>query len=872
MNQIPGILWKFFRWCCPTQRPDLHGDFAELYEDRLEEFSVRKVRWLFFKDCLTLIPLKVITKTKRIKEPKTQGLMLNMYFKVARRNLLKNKLYSFINLLGLSVGLTACTLIALYVQGELSYDKHFKDHNKIYRISGVYDQGGGEKIRSAVTSYLLKPTIRYNFPDAPPMARIDFLNSLVKIDEKFFWEENVVVADSTFFSIFSFDFVLGSPEIALSSPEGVVIDQSTALKYFGTSEAVDQVILMNDHPFKITAVISDIPANTHFHGNIFVPTHGVIDQYPAWVTRNFSGTSHYTYMKVGNDFEVRDFEVSLKDFIDGYYDFGEAPEYFFQPIKEIHLKSDLLGEIESNSSIYTVYIFGATALVILLLAYINYINLTLAGSFERSKEVGIKKVLGASRRSQLFQFQSESILLGFIASILAVLFVELILPYFNAISGKSLQFNLLHDIILGLGMFTLTCIIGMLSGSFPALFLLRLPTSKALANSPQSTKNHKLSARNVLIISQFLLAAILISSTLVVIRQMSFLKNKDLGIDTENLVMIPFQTREISQKYEVMRDEFLRKSSVISVTTSNNKVTSRVSNWRQYSVVGKEDTLDCPTVIVGYDFFKTMKAEIIGGRSFSKDYSTDETEAYIVNESGAKFLGVEDVGDGLYGSAFTGADWSVKKAKVVGIVKDFHFASLHSQVRPTVFSLSSEITTPLNWIKIRISPNDIQGTLEHLENTWASLNPDRPFRYEFMEDALSDHYNSEEQFLQVFSSFSLLSIFIGCLGLFGLTALVMKRRTKEIGIRKVLGASIPGLLKILSKDFLILVLIANSLGWPITIWLMEDWLQNFAYQVPISWWLFALTAVGAILVAFLTIIYHSVKVAIANPVNSLRYE
>lgn len=799
--------------------------------------------------------------------------MFKMYFKISRRNLMKNKVYSAINILGLAVGLAAFTIISLFVYDELNYDRHFKGFNHIYRIAGEYHQGGDARIRSALTTYMLQPFLQANFDNEVVYTRLDFRDALIHVGDRDFWESEVLAVDSTFFEAFGLELIVGSPLNALDKPGNVVLDKSTARKYFPYEGAVGKSIEVEGEIFEVSGVIPDLPANTHFSGSIFIPIHGISDRYPDWIKQNPTGTSHLTYFRSPDDMDVKQFETDLNNYISSIWRGDNPPQYFFQPIKDIHLQSNLAGEVGVNGSETVVYIFLATAIAILLLACINYVNLSIAGALQRSKEVGVKKVLGASKKSQVFQFQAEAILTGFVASAVAILLIELITPFFNAVSGKSIAFDAPDYLLIGLGLLVLTLFLSLATGSFPALFLLKIPAHESLGGARLNSNRDGFSIRNLLVSVQFFLAAVLIVSTLIITQQLHFMQNKDLGVESHNIVIIPFQNFEVLSKYPAMKEELLRNSAVMEVSAASNKVTDRISMWRGYTVEGASEGISCPTVVVGYDFFKTLGARILEGRFFSEDYSTDHTESYVLNEAAVKFFELEKaVGTGLQGAVFTGSKWSVKNAKIIGVVKDFHFASLHSEIRPAVFSLSSADTTPMSWILVKISGENIQETINFMESTWAKFGSGRPFHYEFMEDALKNHYQSEARFLKVLLTFSILSIFIGCLGLYGLTAFLMKRRIREIGIRKVFGATVVNLISELSKDFLGLVLLANIVGWPVAFWFMKTWLENFEYQIPLSAWPFIYTALGALLIAFLSIIYHSVKVARADPIQSIRHD
>lgn len=797
--------------------------------------------------------------------------MLKTYLKLAIRNLWKNKLYSAINILGLSVGLSACVLIVLFVRNELSYDKHFDHSEHIYRLTGAYNMGGDAKTYSVSTTYPLLPVLATNFPEMEVAARFDNLGGLISRGDQHINQGNILIADSTFFELFSFEAVSGDLSKALSEPNSVVFSQQAATVHFGDENPMGQTVRLYDTDLKVTGIFKDLPDNTHFEADVIVPMSTGISWYGDWVQIIFNGTSHYSYFRLAEGIEPESLETRINTFLTENYKDNGPFEYTLQPMESIHLHSDLVGEIGANGNYTTVLIFIATAVVILLLACINYINLSVASAFQRGMEVGLKKIFGAKAHMQVFQFQAESVIVALVATILSVILVEFALPTFNQLTNGNFDFLIQEDILLGLSLFGVALLIGLVSGSFPALFLLKMKTSETLKSNAFNSGKGKFRLRNGLIVFQFFIAVVLIASTFIILNQIRFLRNADLGIDTEQVVVVPIGG--MNDDYELLREELLRDASVINVTASNNHPANRVGHWRGYTPEGNEESISSPTVIVSHDFFETFGAQMLEGRSFNREFQTDYLEAYVINESAVDFFQLEDpIGKGLVGGAYTGEQWTMKNAKIIGVVKDFHFASLHSEIRPTVFSLNSDVTWGLNYMSVRIAPENISETLRTIENAWKQFAGDEPFGFTFLDEDIDQHYQAEDQFLSVFTSFTFLSIIIGCLGLFGLTAFMMRRRTKEIGIRKVLGANITGLIAVLSKDFLKLVLIANILGWPLAYYLMDRWLQNFAYSNGISWMVFAITGAGALLIAFISVVYHSVKTANTNPVKSIRYE
>ena len=872
MNEPPKILLWLLDRCCPDSRPDLKGDFLELYDHRLRHRGRSFANRRLLGDTLNIIPLKFI-----VKEEKHSPIpMFATNLKIAKRILVKNKFYTTINIAGLAVSLAICVLISLFIVDELSFDKHFADGDKVYRIAGNYSQGGADRVISAQTTYLIKPLIETDIDGLDAITRADFTGDMVTVNgDKQYQESAMVFADSTFFDVFRTPFLAGDAATALDRPQNVVVDKTTAIKYFGTDDVIGKTVELRGEQFMITAVFEPLPRNTHFRCTIVFPISGVKKWYPDWVLTNASGTSLYTYIRVKDNFSVSGFEAAVSKQIATrwHWEGASAPKYFLQPLTSIHLESNLQSEAGVNGSKSTVYIFAITAIVILILALINYINLITAASFHRGKEVGIKKVLGSTTRSQLSQFQTESSIVAVIAVALAVVLAKLAIPVFNGLSGKMLDFNPFVDPLVGTGLLVVLVLIGAVAGIAPAFVLLRSSTIGMLYDK-LTLRSSKSNLRSGLIVFQFSISIALITCTLIVMDQISFIRNADLGIDPESVILIPLQNPEIASKYELIKTELLRNPSVVSVSASGNKVTERIGGWRQYKTdPAQKDEINCPSTAISYDFFETLKATMVAGRTFSKAYSTDVYTGYILNESAVKFFGIEDpVGKDLQGSTFTGSQWFRRNGRIIGVVKDFHFASLHDKVEPVVFYLASDQTESPWWLEVRILSENMPETIEAMKTVWATVAGERPFEFEYMDEAVANHYQAENRFLKIFTTFSVLSIMLGCLGLFGLTAFAAKRRTKEIGIRRVMGASTATLIRVLSGDFLKLVLIANLIGWPIASYFMTRWMTNFAYRAPIPVWAFIVTAIAVLLIAFLCILYHAAKASTISPVKSLRSE
>ncbi|MTI33588.1 ABC transporter permease [Xanthovirga aplysinae] len=799
--------------------------------------------------------------------------MILNHLKFAWRNTWKNKIYSLIKIIVLSIGLASCLLISLFVWDELGYDKHLQNADNIYRISGQYSTGGNQPTASAMTSYLIKENIASNFASIKTVCRIDFSfsGSHIRQEKQHFWEPGLVVVDSSFFQIFVHAFIQGDQNV-LNQPEAAVITEKIAQKYFGDTNPMGREIEIRDKKFYIAGIVRTLPENTHYKADIYLPMHGVMSWYPKWVSTNISGYGMYTYVQSHKNLNKTSFEEGLNNLIADVWPGKSPPKYFLQSLKSIHLHSNIADEIRNNGSIKLIYIFCASAFIMLLLACINYVNLSIVDAFKRGTETGIKKVYGASKAIIIGQFQVESFILVFFSAIVSIFVVNLFIPYFNQLTLKSIDFNLLQNLPLIGGLLIISLFISIITGSFPAVFLFKIPVSKTVTKKTLNVGNGKFTLKNMLVTTQFAISVTLIVCTLTILNQLRFLMNKDIGVNPKQIVMVPFQTLEKGE-YESMKEELLENSLINNVSASSNKVTNRIGSWRGYKIEGKEEWVDCPTIIVSHDFFKTMDAKILSGRDFQHDILSDEREAYIINESAVKLFDLQQpTGKSISGATFSGSRWSRKDAKIIGVVNDFNFESLHKEVKPLIFSLSSKKTSPLNWMEIRVTPDHMSEALSSIKTIWDKFSPDRPFRYELMEDELQKHYNKEVTVLKIISTFSIVSIVIACLGLFGTTAFIIKGRTKEIGIRKVLGANLNGIVILLSKDYMQLIILANIVGWLLGYFYMKDWLQNFAYRAPFSWEIYIITGIGVLAISLISIISNALITANRNPVKSLRQE
>ena len=793
--------------------------------------------------------------------------MLKNYFKIAWRNLTANKSFSLINILGLAIGIACCLLIVLWVTDELSYDTWNEKADRIYRVAPEINSEG-----YAVSPAPLAEALKEDFPEVETVVRFRYYgSSLVKNDIQNFNEPNIIYCDSTLFDVFSLQMIKGNPKKALSNPNSVVINETTSRKYFPNESPLGKTLTFDDkNEYNVTGVIKDMPDNSHFNYNFFVSLMGQEEASKG----HWDGNNFKTYYVLREGVDRFAFEPKVFPHIAEKYLSPQAVnfiKYHFQPLLDIHLTSDLIGEhaYASNGSMQYVWIFSSIALFILLIACINFMNLSTARSSIRAKEIGVRKVLGSMRRNLVNQFLVESILLAFVAFFIGILIAHLTIPFYNNLTDKQLAIP--HDNPFFWGVSGLAIlIVGILAGSYPAFYLSGFQPIKTLSGKLLE-KRGNLNLRNGLVIFQFSIAVVLIICTLVINHQINFIQNKKLGFEKDQVLILD-NVYVLGDKADVLKKELL-KHPQISKTTMSGFLP--IPSWRKDATIcttqqfSRDDCMQIQMWSIDEDYIPTLGMELVAGRNFSPEMTTD-SNAVIINETAAKKLGFENpIGQHLYGSNKRISNGQIRPMQtIIGVVKDFHFTSLRYNIDALSFWLNP---LPSN-IVLQVNTSSLPDLLANIERQWKTIAPGQPFAYRFMDESFDDLYRSEERMNKLFTIFSSLSIFIACLGLFGLVAFATERRTKEIGIRKILGASTTNLVALLSKDFLKLVLIALIIAIPLAWFLMNNWLQDFAYATSLDWWIFIGTGLAVILIAFLTVSFQSVKAAIRNPVDTLRSE
>jgi putative ABC transport system permease protein len=811
--------------------------------------------------------------------------MIKNYLKIAWRNLLRNKTFSFINIFGLAVGLSCFIMIALYVLDELSYDRFNDNAGRIYRIDSDIRFGGGE-MHAALSSDMTGQVLKKDYPQVEQYTRIYNSNGykLIKKGTSFIKETNVANVDSTFFEVFTFPAIAGDTRTALDQPNTVVVTQSAAKKYFGTTDVIGKTIEISDNKskfYKITAVIADMPKNGHFNFDFLFSMKNVDYKWGQFTSHNFHT---YLLLTKGTDYKV--FEKNFDQYINRYVlpfvqqfvkitsmdEFrkaGNKLEYTLTPLTKIHLYSDFQYELAPNGNIQYVYIFGAVALFILLIACVNFMNLTTARSANRAKEVGIRKVLGTERKELMLQFLCESILMVFLSLIIAVGISWIALPIFNEIANKSIHISDLFSPTLLLFLIALPILVGLIAGSYPAFFLSGFKPVEVLKGKlKMGSKNGGL--RSVLVVFQFSTSIFLIIGTIVIYRQLHFIQTKDIGFNKDQVLIVNDSYGLGANNVYVFKDDIAKMSGVQTSTVSSylpvdNSSRSDMSFFTD-PVMDVKNGLDMQYWMVDPDYIRTMGMKIVKGRSFSKEFLSD-SNAIIINETTEKILArIDPINTKLY---VADNNNKLLPYNIIGVVKNFNYESLHQKVGPLSMMLGKGGG---GYVAFKVSPSNVAGIISRMEEKWKALAPGMPFSYRFLDDSFNEMYNAEQRVGKIALIFSILAIAIACLGLFGLATFIAEQRTKEIGIRKVLGASVTGIVRLLSKDFVRLVVISFVFAAPLGWYFMNKWLQDYVERISISWWIFVLAAGLAIFIALATVSLQAIKTALMNPAKSLRTE
>jgi putative ABC transport system permease protein len=813
--------------------------------------------------------------------------MLKNYLKIAFRNIIRQKGYSFINIAGLAAGIACCMLIMLYVQDELSYDRYHEKIDQIYRLErkGVFQ---GQEYHIPVTAHPTAPAFEKDLPGILHAVRLWPVQLTLKNQDNHYFEEKIFFADAALFNTFTFPLLEGSPDTALKEPYSIVLTEPMSKKYFNSIDSTGKTLSIrwgkNTIDFKVTGIMKKIPNNSHFKTDFFA-SYSSLNQLIGDSLNEWLNNSVYTYLLVDKNLSPGELEQKFPPLVEKYIgkkirkflgseiDISTMMRFVLRPVSEIHLYSQLEWEIEPNSNINTVYIFSVIAFLVLLIACINFMNLSTARAAGRAKEVGLRKTVGANKILLVKQFIGESVFLTLIAGIIAVFLVEFLLPVYNALTLKEMSNKYLSEPLAIVSFIAVILFVGFISGSYPAFYLSSFEPVKVMRGKVKSgTDNRSQFLRKGLVVFQFSISIVLIIGTLVVMNQLKFLNNKNLGFKKEQVVVIPNKDNSLLNRYEAVKSELLSNTRILKVAASSRIPGDRLFPDRAFLREGmnNDDVKDLKFFHIDTDFIPLLGIELAAGRNFSRDFATDQSEGFILNESAVKIFGWQTPGQAIgQGILIPDEPGKYRKYKVVGVVKDFHFKSLHQKIEPLILYMDPKQT---DYITVKIRTGDISSTLGFLENKFKAFSPGFTFDYFFLDNNFDRLYRSEERMQLIFNFFTILAILISCLGLFGLASFTAEQRTKEVGIRKVLGATVPNIILQLSREFITWVVIANLVAWPAAFIAMNKWLQNFAYRTDMGIGTFILSGLLALVIALLTVSYQSIKTALANPIRALKYE
>ncbi len=799
--------------------------------------------------------------------------MLKNYLKIAYRSIVRNRIYSSINIFGLSLGLASFIIIALFVQYEFSYDSFHDESDNIYRIvKKDLNQNLLGISESARTSAPLDDVLKNDFPEVEYATQLTKASSFISHENEVF-QENGIFVSHHFLEVFDYKIQLGESNSPLSEPNTIVLTSDLAQKYFGDLNPIGETVSVahsgshfdGQKLMEVTAVIENVPANSHIDFD-FIVSENSSNELVHYLD-NWASNSYLTYVKLNPNADIQIFSENIKylqdSFLQSENDASSNGYLSPQPLKEIHLKSSLFGEFQSNGNANYVLIFSSLAFIVLIIACINYTNLATARSFIRAKEVGVRKAIGAVRKQLIAQFLSESVIFSATSFFIALALVQLFLPVFNELAGREISLNFQENYLFLVGLFGVSILVGILSGSFPAFKMSTVNTIKVLKGI-KSVEGRKSNWRNALVISQFAAACFLIIATITVVQQLNFIQNSNTGLDRDQVISIQVKDRNLYERYHTLKAVLENRSDIVLVSASQNKPidinsSSPLTSWEGAQ---EESRISVYRSAIQHDYIDIFDLEIVEGRNFSEDFSSDISEGMIINETLKNQLGWTEA----VGKEF---NFRGREARITGVVKDFHYSSFRNEIAPLALYLESDWWFPYQHIFVRVSTENIQETLSFLESTWTDFSPDYPFEYQFLDESYNALYQAEIRLSTIINYFTFLAIFLACLGVFGLAAFTASQRKKEIGIRKILGAGISNILTLLAKDYMKPVIIGFLLASPISWILMNIWLKDFVYRIEIGLLPFLAAGLGILLLTVLTVGSQSLKVALSNPADSI---
>ncbi len=864
----PRRALDFLRWFCREDYlEEIEGDLTEVFEKEYQS-TPRKAKWKFTWSVIKYFRPEFMKSFKNY-QPNSLG-MYRSYFKISWRNLVRQKLYSTINIGGLALALTCFMTILLYVQHEFSYNSFYENADHIYRV--YQKQTGNVHLGTdyfAVTPAQLASVMREEFPEVVYATSVEQSSGLLSIGDQHFWKDGLA-GDSQFFDVFTILFMEGNSKTALADPKSIVLTRSLAKTIFGDESPVGRSLHYQDEEgYHVTAVIDDPPSNSSLRYSFIVNILYNKNYVESMKRTGWSNNSFHTFFVLADDADPSSVEKKFPALLAKYQlpeDYADYPfndQYFIQPLADIYFQSHINSDIGIKGNRDAVYLFSIVALIVLLLACVNYMNLAVARSIKRSREVGLRKVVGAVRRQLIGQFLGESVLIAFLSLLLAVGLTYLLLPCFGRMMERPVELNFLSNPLLLPGLLLLVLLVGIFSGSYPALMMSSLRPMEVL-KARADVKVSGFSLQRLLIIVQFAVSITLVISSLVIWQQLQYMQQKELGYDKEDVVAIRLIDRSLRGKFQHLSNEWSQNQHILSATMSSHLPTHITSS----SIISNKPGADEKEGLaiyqwqVEYNFMDVFGIKLLAGRNFSQEMSNDSEQSYLINETAAKALGwtpEEAIGKQIYHG---------DSKNIIGVVRDFHMHSMHLPIQPLMIRLSENRGS---YISVKVKHGEIPETLAYLEKSIKANSP-YPLDYQFLDENFKQLYASEMKLGEIFGFFTVVSVLIASLGLFGLAAFLSGQRTKEIGIRKVLGASVQSIVVLVSKDFLRLVFIAFIVSIPVGWYAMHSWLQDFAYRVNIEWWTFALAGVLAFVIANLSIGYQSLKASLMNPVDSLQSE
>lgn len=803
--------------------------------------------------------------------------MLKNYLKIAFRNLTGQKLFSLINVFGLAIGIATCMVINFWVQNEISYDRFHKNAHRIYRVERELFRDNFYS-RWPITSGLYKEALISDYPEIENAVRIWRREFSIKDHKNFVNREGLFAADNSIFEIFDFGLEKGDEKSALTEPKTVVLTRENAKKFLGTDDAIGKSISFEwqgeQVDFKVTGILKEVPKNSHIQFDMLIS----ISSYPKDRFNSWRSNYLYTYVLVEKTTSRNELEGKLKSFVnqrlEPYYgdltgagaNIHDVLKMELFPITDIHLHPSVNWELESGGNIISVYIFSSIAILILLVACINFINLSTARANKRAKEVSLRKTVGALRNQLRGQFIYESVLMAVVALALAIVFISIFIQVYNSIFEEELSLRLLLQVQNVFILLGITLGVGFFAGLYPAVYLTKFEPIKVIKGGFKPGSGKSAFRRNMVVI-QFIISITLIIGMLTVYKQMMYIQTRSLGYDKENMVVIPVRSQQVAQSYDAFRNKLMQNSQIESVAASSDIPSDTYySNGSFFDKKRPNNAINLIVMTGDFDYVDTYKIDILAGRGFSRDFSSDTSGTILLNEAAAQRIGwtpEEAVGRELRGGGSNNA------TKIVGVVKNFNFKSVRTEIEPMALLLFPNYIT---YISVRILPNNIGETLNIIKEKWQETFLEEQFGYSFLNNRLNEFYESEQKMQNIFTVFSGLSIFVACLGLFGLSVFTAEVRTKEIGIRKALGASTGTVIFLFSKEFIKWIILANIIAWPLAWYFMDKWLQNFVYKINIGWSVFIFSGIITLSIALLTFIFQAFKSAMANPVDALRYE